>query len=140
MDEQGIQQVRNLFFVRKFQCTLIWNPDTFQVHRTNLDNMAKFLAFQDTVSATSGHACNVQQLRSIDHMVVFASSHTDALCLYLIAQTTFILPESRRHTRLGTRRLQLTSGIVNKTLHRGARGVAISWSCYRRICHSRQWQ
>lgn len=45
-------------------------PDALQVHGANLDDVARLLTLQDTISSASGHTSYVQQLRSVDHVVV----------------------------------------------------------------------
>ena len=45
-------------------------PNAFQVHWADFDNVLLLLALEDTVSSTTGHSCNVQELGSIDHMVI----------------------------------------------------------------------
>jgi hypothetical protein len=50
-------------------------PDAFQVHGPYLYYMLLFLGLEDTVSATSCHACDVEELGAIDHVVVYPSTH-----------------------------------------------------------------
>lgn len=45
-------------------------PNTLQVHRANLHHMAQLLTLQDTVTATTSHPSHVEQLRTINHMVI----------------------------------------------------------------------
>ena len=42
------------------------------MHGANLDHMANLLALQDTVATTTGHASNVEQLGTIDHVVIYS--------------------------------------------------------------------
>lgn len=46
------------------------SPDTLQMHRANLDHMSDLLAFQDTIASPTCHSCHVQQLGTVDHVVV----------------------------------------------------------------------
>lgn len=48
-------------------------PNALQMHGTNLDDMTCLFALQDPVSATSSHACHVQKLRPVDHVVICLS-------------------------------------------------------------------
>ena len=50
-------------------------PDAFQVHGPYLYYVLLFLGLEDAVSATSCHACDVEELGAIDHMVVYPSTH-----------------------------------------------------------------
>ena len=84
--KQWIKQFRDLLLVGKVQSSLKWNPvcllgwflietifyspDTLQVHWSNFDNVSHFLALQDTISSPSGHTCNIQKLRAVDHVVI----------------------------------------------------------------------
>jgi hypothetical protein len=40
------------------------------MHRANLHNMTSFLTLEYAIPTTSGHACHVQQLRAVDHVVI----------------------------------------------------------------------
>lgn len=77
MDKERVQRFSNLLLVRKLECAFEWNPavcqwtemheelhsnspNTFKVHRTNLDDMSGFLALQDTIPATSRHTGYVE--------------------------------------------------------------------------------
>lgn len=46
------------------------SPNAFQVHGANLDDMPYFLTLENSISSASRHAGNIEQLSSIDHMVV----------------------------------------------------------------------
>lgn len=46
-------------------------PYAFQVHRSDLHNMLLFLALEDPISTTTGHADYVEELGSVDHVVVY---------------------------------------------------------------------
>ena len=41
-------------------------PNTLKMRWTGLDDMARFLTLQDTVSTSACHSCNVEELCSID--------------------------------------------------------------------------
>lgn len=49
-------------------------PDSFEVHRPNLDHMPSFLALQDTITPSSRHASNIEKLGAIDHVIVCPES------------------------------------------------------------------
>jgi len=46
-------------------------PDTLQVHWSDLDDMSDLFTFQDAVTASASHARHVQQLGTVDHVVVW---------------------------------------------------------------------
>lgn len=45
-------------------------PDTLEMHRANLDHMAQLLALQNTITAATSHSRHIEQLGTVDHMVV----------------------------------------------------------------------
>lgn len=45
-------------------------PDTLQVHWPDFDDVSNLFTLQDTVSSTSGHTSHIQELRTVDHMIV----------------------------------------------------------------------
>ena len=48
-------------------------PNTFQMHRPNLNHLFLLLRLEDSVSATSSHADYIEELGAVDHMVVYSS-------------------------------------------------------------------
>lgn len=48
-------------------------PDTLQVHWSYLHYMLLLLTLQDSISAASSHACDVEELGAVDHMVIYAA-------------------------------------------------------------------
>lgn len=70
MHKQRIQQIRDLFLVGKFQGALKGDPHALQVHRTNLDHMTDLFTLQDTVTTTASHTSDIEQLGTVDHMVI----------------------------------------------------------------------
>jgi hypothetical protein len=40
------------------------------MHWANLDNVLLLLALENTVTAASGHASNIEKLSAINHMVI----------------------------------------------------------------------
>jgi hypothetical protein len=46
-------------------------PNSFQMHRSNLHDVASLLTLQYAVPATTGHAGHVKQLRAVDHVIVY---------------------------------------------------------------------
>ena len=127
VDEERVKQLRNSLFVREIQRavegypvvvsaaqTLVVinnSPDAFQMHRTNLYYMPSFLALENTVTTTPRHASNVQQLRAVNHVVVFSPRHANTLGFNLETQTTLVFPERSSHPRLHTWRSDLTRSI-----------------------------
>ena len=49
---------------------LFYIPNPLEMHRTNFDNVSDFFGLEDTVSAASGHAGDIEQFRSVHHMVI----------------------------------------------------------------------
>lgn len=45
-------------------------PDALQVHRADFHDMTDLLTLQDSIPSTAGHARNVEQLCTVDHVVV----------------------------------------------------------------------
>ena len=45
-------------------------PHAFEMHRSNLDNMAHFLALENSITTASSHTCHVQEFGTVDHMIV----------------------------------------------------------------------
>lgn len=58
-------------------------PDSFEVHWSDFDYMLEFLALENAVSSSAGHACYVEELGTIDHMVI-------CLCQNLMYASFFI--------------------------------------------------
>jgi hypothetical protein len=48
-------------------------PDTLQMHRTYLHDVTNLFAFEYPISPSSRHAGNVEQLGTIDHVVICES-------------------------------------------------------------------
>jgi hypothetical protein len=86
-------------------------PDAFQVHRPNFDNMSSLLALENAVATSPRHAGDVQQLRTVDHVVVFSPRDTNALGLNLEAQAALVFPQGCCHSRLHALRSDLPCGI-----------------------------
>ncbi|KAI7288208.1 hypothetical protein KC345_g112 [Hortaea werneckii] len=85
------------------------SPDTFQVHRPNLYNVARLLALQNTIATSTRHSSNIEKLRAVDHMVVLASCNANSVRFDLKAKTAFIFPKGSRHPWLHSRRRDLAS-------------------------------
>lgn len=123
--EQRIKKFGNLLLVGKIQSSLKGDPDTLEVHRANLHNMTDLLALENTVTASAGHASDVEELSAVDHGIVFPASNTDASCFNLEAQTAFILPQRGSDTGLHTGGCDLASCVetaagVNSRIHAAA--------------------
>jgi hypothetical protein len=102
------------------------SPHTLEVHWANLDDVARLLTLQDTVSSTSRHSRNIQELGSIDHVIIwkgsvllpireersvltFAASHAHAFRLDLETETTLVFPKRGGYTRFHPGRSNLAS-------------------------------
>lgn len=83
--EERIQHLGDLFLVGKFKGALEWNPDPLQMHWANLDNVLLLLALENTVTAASGHASNIEKLSAINHMIIFSSGYASSLDINLEA-------------------------------------------------------
>lgn len=101
-------------------------PNTLEVHRTNLDHMARLLTLQDTIATTTRHASNIEKLRAIDHVVILTSCYTNAICLNLEAQAALILPQRGCHPGLHPVRRNLSSRVVCLL-----KLLAATWRCLR---------
>ena len=54
---------------RVLNCEL-YLPDTFQMHRSYLDDMPDFFTLQDPITPSTGHARNIEQFRAVYHMII----------------------------------------------------------------------
>lgn len=45
-------------------------PHALEMHWANLDHMSDLLALENTISPTTGHAGDIEELGAIDHVVV----------------------------------------------------------------------
>ena len=45
-------------------------PDTLQVHWPDFHYMTDFLTFENTVTSPPSHACDIEQLRAIYHVII----------------------------------------------------------------------
>lgn len=106
--KERVEFLSDLFLVGKFQSTVERNPNSLQMHRTNLDHVSVLLALENTVATTARHTSHVKQFGSVDHVVVFASSHANAVGLNLEAKTSLVFPERGSHSRLHARRRDLS--------------------------------
>lgn len=111
VDEQWVKKLGNLLLVREIEGPLKGNPNALEMHRANLHNVPHFLALENTVSPTSGHSRHIQQLRTINHVVIFSAGDADAASLDLEAKAPFILPECSRYPGLHARRRNLSGRV-----------------------------
>jgi hypothetical protein len=109
VDKQRIQLLCDLLLVGELEGSLKGNPDTLQVHRTNLDNVACLLALENTITSTSRHAGNIEELGAVDHVIVLTTRNANAFGLDLEAKTAFVFPKRSSHTWLHSWRSHLTS-------------------------------
>jgi hypothetical protein len=49
------------------------------VHGPNLDYVADLFTLENTIATTSGHASNIQQLGTVDHVVIW-KGHVVSVC------------------------------------------------------------
>lgn len=112
-DKERVKNVDNVLACRKLEGALVGNPNALEVHGADLDNVAHFFALENAVAAATRHPGHVEQLGAVDHVVVFAPRHTDALDFDLEAQRALVLPQRRRDTRLDvSRRWKLADGVL----------------------------
>jgi hypothetical protein len=60
MHEEGIQLFGDLLLVGKIKGTIEWDPNAFQVHWTNFDDMSCFLTLQNAIASSTSHTSNIQ--------------------------------------------------------------------------------
>lgn len=109
--KQRVQLLGDFLLVGELQGALEGNPDTLQVHRTNLDHVSVFLALQNAVATTARHASNIEQLGTVDHVVIFTSCNADAFRFNLEAKATLVFPKRRSHSRLHAMRRNLSGRV-----------------------------
>ena len=68
------------------------------MHSSNFDDDSFLFILQDSVSLSSRHSADVEELGTIDHAIVVSTCDADALGIDLEAEGAFILPEGRRHS------------------------------------------
>lgn len=95
--KQWVEQFRDFLLVGEVESPLEWNPNPLEMHGPNLDHMTNLLALEYTITSSSGHSGNVQQFRSINHMVIFTTRDTYTLGFDLEAETSFVLPKCGGH-------------------------------------------
>jgi len=132
--KKGVKKLSNSLLVREIQRTVKGYPDAFQVHRPNLDNMSGLLALENAVATSPRHAGDIQQLRTVDHVVVFSTRNTNALGLNLEAQAALVFPKSCGHSRLHAWRRDLPCSIRGVLLEL----LPCSWCRWPRRTH--RWQ
>lgn len=127
MHEKRVEKLCNLLLVREVQRALKWDPvrvsalkalqpksdlpDTFEVHWSYLHDVARLLAFQDTIATPTRHARDVEQLRAVYHVVILPPCYTNTVRLNLEAQATLIFPQCGCHPRLHAMRRNLPTGV-----------------------------
>jgi hypothetical protein len=92
VDEEWIEEFGNLLLVGEFKGTFEWNPDAFQMHGPYLHDVFHLLALQDAIATTTSHACYVEKLGTVYHVVILSPSNTSAFNIHLKAQCSLILP------------------------------------------------
>lgn len=86
-------------------------PDAFQMHRTNLHNVPRLFALENAVATSPRHAGDIEQLRTVNHVIILSSRHANAFSLDLKAQAALVFPQSRGDSRLHAWRCNLTTGV-----------------------------
>tara|TARA_R110002003_G_scaffold391_18_gene19549 strand:+ start:922 stop:1269 length:348 start_codon:yes stop_codon:yes gene_type:complete len=111
MHEQRIQRLGDLLLVRKLQGTLEWDPNAFEVHRTDFNHMSTLLTHQHAVSSASCYSGHIEQLGAVDHVIIFAASHADTSNIDLKIEAAFVLPNSCSNSRYYSWRNHLTCAV-----------------------------
>lgn len=92
MNKQRIQKLSNFLLVREVQCTIEWYPEeprvslnegegsfftrngnlphSLEMHWSNFDHMPNLFTLQNPITSSPSHSSNVQQLGTVDHMVI----------------------------------------------------------------------
>lgn len=91
--KQRIQYVGDFFSVCKTEGPVKRDPHAFEMHGPYFYHVSYFFGFQDSVALAPRHPCNVEQLGTIDHVVVFSSSHAHASRFYLETQRALVFPQ-----------------------------------------------
>lgn len=110
--EERVEGLGDLLLVGKIQRAVKRDPDTLEMHWTNLDDVAGLLAFEYTIAAATSHTSHVEQLGTVDHMVILATCDANTIRFNLEAQTSLVFPQSGSHPRLHAGRGQLASCVV----------------------------
>lgn len=90
--KQGEEQIDDLLLVGKLEGSIIRDPHALEMHGAGLDHMTQLLSLENTVSSASGHAGHVEELGTVDHVVVLSTRHADASGLDLETQCSLVLP------------------------------------------------
>lgn len=112
VDEQGIQILGDLLLVREVQSSVKGYPDTFKVHRSNLDDVADLFTLEYPIPSAAGHVCYIQQLCAVDKAIVFASCDANTFDLHLEAHCSFIFPHGSGQLRFVVWRGDLPSRVL----------------------------
>ena len=118
------------------------------MHWSNLHHVPSLFALQNAIAAPSRHAGHVQQLRPVDHVVIWMVSfiqfypearrltisprNTNTVGFNLEAHAAFVLPQCSRHSRFHARRSNLTGHVRRLRLVVGSlrsRRIANIMSC-----------
>ena len=87
VDEEWIKRFCDLFLVGEIKGTFVRYPsrmsiparihgcrgslpNTFEVHRSNFYDVSSLFTLENTITAPSRHACDIQEFRPVDHMVI----------------------------------------------------------------------
>lgn len=69
------------------------NPDAFEMHSSNFDDDSLLFILEDTITLSTGHATYVEQLGTVNHVVVMSSGDADTTSVHLEAKGAFVFPE-----------------------------------------------
>ena len=101
LNKERVEQIHDLLLLRDEVRPVERNPHALEVHGPDLHYASDLLAAQDAVPAATGHLCDVEQLRPVDHVVVGPADDGDAVRLDLVAERLLVLPHRCDHAGLG---------------------------------------
>lgn len=65
------------------------------MHRSDLDNVPHLFAFEDAVSSTASHPGNIQQLSTVDHVVVCQNRQNQVQTIAIMKTNPLVLQRTR---------------------------------------------
>ena len=111
MNKQWIQQASDLLHVGKVQGSFKRNPDSSEMHWAILNIIPILFRLKYAVSTIRCQSSNIQQLGSVDEMIVFSAGNINVLYIDLEAKAALIFPESRSNARFHAWRSYLASSV-----------------------------
>jgi len=85
MNEEWVKLFSDFLLIREIQRAVERNPDTLKMHGPNFHDMSGLFALQNTVSTTTRHSSDVQELCAVNHVVIFTAGDANPLSFNLKA-------------------------------------------------------